>query len=131
VSESKLAKIDLDLTERACARLGDAVIDPAVWPELMADICAGVGAQAALLLQSDVRTFDVPRTPNFEECAQYYFGNNWHLNDTRAKKGVPLLLAGESVIIDEDIFTPDETRHEPFFNSARSLRCRQSSVARH
>ncbi len=116
MSESKLAKIDLDLTERACARLGDAVIDPAVWPELMADICAGVGAQAALLLQSDVRTFDVPRTPNFEECAQYYFGNNWHLNDTRAKKGVPLLLAGESVIIDEDIFTPDETRHDPFFN---------------
>lgn len=115
-SGTKPGEIDLGLLEQACARLGDAVIDPAVWPELMADICAGVGAQAALLLQSDARTFDVPRTPNFEECAQYYFSNNWHLNDTRAKKGVPLLLAGDSVIIDEDIFTPEDTRRDPFFN---------------
>jgi DNA-binding CsgD family transcriptional regulator len=116
MSGSKPGAIDLGLLERACSRLGDAVIDPAVWPELMVDICEGAGAQAALLLQSDVRTCDVPRTPNFEECTQYYFGNNWHLNDSRGKKGVPLLLAGESVIIDEDIFTPEETRHDPFFN---------------
>jgi DNA-binding CsgD family transcriptional regulator len=116
VSESRLGQIDLDLTEQACARLGDAVVDPAVWPELMVDICEGVGAQAALLLQTDVRTSDVPRTPNFEECTRYYFGNNWHLNDSRGKKGVPLLLAGESVIIDEDIFTPEEPFRDPFFN---------------
>ncbi len=112
---SKSGAIDLGLLERACARLGDAVIDPAVWPDLMDDICAATSAKGAILLQTDVRTPDVPRTPGFEDCVQHYFRENWHTRDTRAT-GIPLLLAGAPVIIDEDFLTPDKIRRDPFYH---------------
>ena len=36
------AAIDLDRFERACARLGEVVVDPVIWPEVMSDICQGI-----------------------------------------------------------------------------------------
>lgn len=37
------------------ARHGDAVLEPAMWPEITEEICAGVAAQDATLLQDYVR----------------------------------------------------------------------------
>jgi hypothetical protein len=48
-------------------RLGEAVLDPLMWPVLMEDICTAVGAKGAALLQSDVRTEDIPRTAGVTE----------------------------------------------------------------
>lgn len=50
-----MASGDLRLLERVLARLGDAVIDPAIWPELMSEICQATGATSGILLQTDVR----------------------------------------------------------------------------
>ncbi len=36
--------IDPARLERACAHLGDTVIDPAMWPEILEQISAAVGA---------------------------------------------------------------------------------------
>src|SRR5215470_15810303 len=97
------------------ARLGEVVLDPAGWVGLMEDICAGVGALGAALLQGDARTPDVPRTPGVRESFDYYFREGWHQRDLRAR-GVPLLFQGRKVFTDEDIVTPDEIRREPFYN---------------
>jgi hypothetical protein len=96
-------------------RLGDAAIDPAVWPEIMEEISTAIGATGAILLQSDVRTPDVPRSAGVREAANCYFAEGWHLRDIRAR-GVPLLLQGEKVFIDQDVATADELRKSPYFN---------------
>jgi hypothetical protein len=55
-------RTDFDQLEKACGRLGEAVLDPATWPALMEQICRSLGAAGAILLQTDARTPDVPRT---------------------------------------------------------------------
>jgi hypothetical protein len=96
------------------SRLGHAAVDPSAWPEIMDGICQAVGASAALLLQSDVRTPDVPRTQSIEEAAQLYFANNWQETDPRAS-GFPRMMAGE-IITDHDILTPEQIRADPMYN---------------
>ena len=101
---------------RASARLGDAVVDPAAWPRVMEDMSRAVRADGAVLLQSDVRTPNVPRTPAISDAIDAYFRDGWHRRDVRAERGVPLVLRGQSVVIDQDILSPEELRKEPAYN---------------
>ena len=110
------ASTDHSALQRACTQLGDVVIDPSLWPRVMADICRAADAYGAMLLQADIRTTDVPRTESMNEIMDYYFRNKWHLNDTRANLGVPLFLRGETVILDQDFMTPEMLRRNPFYN---------------
>jgi len=100
---------------RAKTRLGDAAIDPAIWPEIMQEICSAVGSVGAALLQSDVRTPDIPATAGVAEGFNSYFANGWHNRDVRAERAVPLLLGGVTVISDQDILTPNEMRRSAFY----------------
>jgi DNA-binding CsgD family transcriptional regulator len=108
--------IDSNWLERACTRLGDAAIDPAAWPDIIGEISAAVGAAGAALLQSDVRTADIPRSAGVDEGFKAYFAQGWHTNDIRAERGVPLARAGRIIITDQDILTPEEMRRLPFYN---------------
>lgn len=100
-------------------RLGDAVIDPAVWPDLMQDISSSVGATGAALLQSDNRTPDVPMTASVADYFQNYFENNLHIDDIRAVRGVPLLLKGQPVVADQDIFSSEQDMlRDPLYANA-------------
>jgi DNA-binding CsgD family transcriptional regulator len=108
------SRIDHDQLSKAMTQLGQAAVDPAAWPDVMESICRAVGATAALLLQSDVRTADVPRTKSIDEGTRHYFANNWHESDPRAK-GFPRLMAGE-VVTDHDILTPEQMRGDPMYN---------------
>ena len=105
-----------DRLESACKLLGDTVLDPAVWPQVMDQICRAVGATGAGLLQSDVRTPDVPRTASVDEALSHYFRTGWHLRDIRATRGVPLLLDGAPVVVDQDLMTIEEMRRDPCYN---------------
>lgn len=96
-------------------RLGDAVIDPAIWPEIMDQISTSVGAVGAALLQSDVRTADVPVTMAVGEMFKRYFVDGWHTRDVRANRGVPLLLRGQAVITDQDLVAPEEMGRLDFY----------------
>jgi DNA-binding CsgD family transcriptional regulator len=81
----------------------------------MSGICLAIGATGAVLLQGDVRTSDIPRTPGVVELINHYFKNGWHTRDMRAERGVPLLLDGAQVVIDQDILSADEMRYNQFY----------------
>src|SRR5229473_3317080 len=100
--------VDTDLLERVSTCLGEAVLDPSVWPELMEEISKAVRATGAALLQSDVRTPDIPRTASIDELISKYFSDGWHTRDPRATRGVPLLLRGATVVTDQELITADE-----------------------
>ncbi|HEY2527877.1 MAG TPA: helix-turn-helix transcriptional regulator [Xanthobacteraceae bacterium] len=108
--------VDAEQLLRVSGRLGDAVIDPTVWPEILQQICTAVGATGAALLQSDERTPDIPRTPGVEDVFRNYFAVGWHARDLRAERAVPMLLqARTTVVTDQDIVTPEEMRRLPFY----------------
>jgi len=111
-----MSDIDTAGLRKVCARLGDAVIDPVVWPEILEQISAAVGAIGAVLLQSDARTSDVPRSAGIDEMINAYFGNGWHTRDLRADRGFTLIQKGEVVVTDQDIVTPDEMQRSFYYN---------------
>jgi len=100
----------------ASRRLGDAVVDPTLWPQIMDEICAAAGATGAALLQTDIRTPDIPRTASVDHCFRHYFAMGWQTRDTRAERSVPLLMRGLPVVTDQDIVTPEEMRRLDFYN---------------
>jgi DNA-binding CsgD family transcriptional regulator len=108
--------VSLEELMKASAGLGDAIVDPAAWPRVMEDMSRAVRADGAVLLQSDVRTPDVPRTPAISDAIDAYFRNGWHTRDVRAERGVPLILSGQPVVTDQDILSPDEMRKDPAYN---------------
>jgi DNA-binding CsgD family transcriptional regulator len=110
-----MGQIDARRLEIATSSLAKAIFDPAAWPEVMDEICKAVGATGAVLLQSEVRTSDVPRTRSVEEMVTFYFNNNWHTRDLRGR-GLALLLHGEPVFTDHDIMTPAMMRQSVFYN---------------
>ena len=111
-----LTKMDIGRLQSVSNRLGEAVLDPAMWPLLMEDICGAVGSMGACLLQSDVRTPDVPMTASAREYFKSYFDNQYNVDDVRAARAVPLLLAGSPVIRDQDIFASEtEMLRDPLY----------------
>ncbi|RXH36973.1 hypothetical protein XH99_03020 [Bradyrhizobium nanningense] len=110
----KANKIDGEELSKVLNRLGEAAVNPEAWRAIMDDICKAVGASAALLLQSDIRTPDVPRTESIDEGTKFYFRNNWHLRDPRAR-AFPRMMAGE-VVTDLDVMTPEQIRADPMYN---------------
>jgi DNA-binding CsgD family transcriptional regulator len=108
--------IDPFRLEKARIRLGDAVVDPAIWPDVLAEISAAVDATGAGLLQSDVRTPDIPRSAGVEAEFSAYFAEGWHMADLRYERVMPLILSGQNVFMDQDIVTPEDIRRHPFYN---------------
>jgi hypothetical protein len=102
--------VSLEQLQKVSARLGDAAIDPTIWPEIIDEISRAAGSTGAVLLQSDSRTPDVPRSAGVDEYLRNYFADGWHMRDIRAERAVPLLLQGEKVVIDQDILTPEAMR---------------------
>lgn len=108
---------DLGKLETIGNHLGDAVLEPGRWPTLMEEICAAVGAEGAAMLQSDIRTQDIPRTPSISEFFdRAYFQNMLHVSDVRAARGVPLLLSSTNVVTDADLFASEtEMLRDPLY----------------
>lgn len=98
-------------------RLGEAVLDPLRWSDLMEDICSAVGAKGAAMLQGDVRTEDIPCTAGVAEFFEKaYFGNMLHVSDVRAIRGVPLLMTKTNVVTDANLFRSEaEMLRDPLY----------------
>lgn len=112
----RASRINAERLERVRSRLGDAAVDPAVWQHVMDEISAAVGATGSILLQSDVRTSNIPRTKGADELTRTYFANGWHVHDIRAERAVPLQLRGVKVVTEQDILTPEEMRRSAMYN---------------
>jgi DNA-binding CsgD family transcriptional regulator len=110
-------RLNPDQLQKVCLRLGEAVLEPAVWPEILGELSQAVGAIGTLMLQSDVRTLDVPTSASLRDTFEgYYFKHGWHLRDLRASRGVPFLLNGSQVVIDQDLFSPEEMKWTEYYN---------------
>jgi hypothetical protein len=96
--------------------LGDAVIDPAIWPNILEQITAAAGAAGAALLRSDIETPDIPRTASTVESFKHYFAAGWHTRNPLAQRGFPLLGRGQKVISDQDVVTAEEMKCLDFYN---------------
>ncbi|MDI1262103.1 MAG: helix-turn-helix transcriptional regulator [bacterium] len=111
-----MTRLDIDRLKLVSDRLGEAVLDPARWPDLMEDICGASGSIGACLLQSDIRTPDVPMTASTREYFKSYFDEQFNVNDVRAIRAVPLLLAGRAAVNDQDIFASEtEMLRDPLY----------------
>lgn len=124
-----MGRIDFRQLEKARAELGEATLDPRRWPTVMEAICAAVATTGAALLQSDIRTPDVPTTPSVAELFKGYFESSLHTIDVRAARGVPLLLAGRTVLRDQDIFASEsEMLRDPLYAHLTRYRFRWFSA---
>jgi DNA-binding CsgD family transcriptional regulator len=83
---------------------------------ILSEISAAAGAIGAVLLQSDVRTVDIPHSAGLGEMLNAYFGNEWHTHDLRADRGFRLILKGQKVVTDQDIVTPNEMERSRYYN---------------
>jgi DNA-binding CsgD family transcriptional regulator len=107
---------DISRIEAVARRLGETVLDPSRWVGVMEEVCSAVKTSGAALIQGDVRTSDIPVTDSAAEYVKAYFDNQLHLNDIRAVRGVPRHLAGQSVVIDQDIFASErEMARNPLY----------------
>ena len=114
-----LGAVDIDRLDTVTKRLGEAVVDPGRWLLLMEEICSAVGTTGAALLQSDIRTPDVPLTPSIGEFLKSYFDNNLHVDDVRASRGVPLMLGGHAIVTDQNLFgSQQEMLRDPLYAHA-------------
>jgi len=108
--------IDISRIDAVASRLPEAVLDPSRWIGIMEEVCGAVKTSGAALLQGDVRTADIPVTDSVAEYFKSYFDQQLHISDVRAIRGVPKLLAGQSVVIDQDIFVSErEMAREPLY----------------
>jgi DNA-binding CsgD family transcriptional regulator len=120
-----LTRLEIGLLERAKSRLGEAVLDPGQWSSLMEAICGAAATTGAALLQSDVRTPDVPMTPSVADLLRDYFDNNLHVGDIRAARGMPLILSGRSVVRDQDMFQSETVMlRDPLYATLTRFRFR-------
>jgi DNA-binding CsgD family transcriptional regulator len=108
-----VGRIDFDQLEMACRRLGEAVLEPASWPTLMEQICRPLGVAGAILLQTDVRTPDAPRTEAVDEMARAYFAGGWHTREIWTKRGVHLRSQGKKAFVDTELLTREELEVSP------------------
>jgi DNA-binding CsgD family transcriptional regulator len=111
-----MSGIDTDWLGKACARLGDTVIDPTAWPDIISEISMAAGATGGALRQGDIPTPDIPRSAAIDEAFKAYFTQGWRAMDIRTTRGRSLLQAGQKVICDQDIVTPEEMQRLPFYS---------------
>lgn len=111
-----MTKVNPRKLEAAARALGEVVLDPSAWPRIMEQISEAAGGSGAVLLQSDVRTPDVPRTDSVDALVRAYFAEGWDAKDIRAARSVPRLLAGGRVVSDQDIFTREELNAQAMNN---------------
>lgn len=114
--------VDLPGILRVRARLGEAVVDPGRWRDLLEDMCRVAGAEGASLRPAGIETPlpYAPYTASLERLTQIYFKEGWNLRDTRVQKFLVHRKPRTAAFHEYDIFTSDEMNHlfrkDAFFN---------------
>lgn len=104
---------------RAVAELGNVVLDPSAWPAEMEKIAAAVAAEGAALLGLNQHPVDIPRTPSVDEAFRAYFESGWHIKGLPQTRGMRLLAAGATTVIDQDVVSPEEVQKTAYYDFLR------------
>jgi DNA-binding CsgD family transcriptional regulator len=79
----------------------------------MEKLCRPLGVAGAILLQSDVRTPDVPRTEALDEVVRAYFASGWHTRGIWTRRAVHLFSQGKKAFTDTELLTRGELETSP------------------
>lgn len=109
--------MDVEALEVFASRLGEAAVDPSLWPGLLQGIAESMGAVGAVLLQAGMPTEDVPWSPSLMRMREAYYGGGWNTRDLRAIRSAAAVRRGLTVLVDEDIASRDEVAREPYYSS--------------
>lgn len=104
----------VDAALRAVNAAGFSV---AAWQEALAGFCRAIGAEAAVTVPRVAArtTLMLPRSPGLEDYLAEYVDDEWYLRDLRADRGWPQVDAGNPVVLEQDIATPDDHRTQPIY----------------
>ncbi|MDQ0513200.1 helix-turn-helix transcriptional regulator [Ancylobacter amanitiformis] len=117
-----------DRIRSALDRCYDAVIAPNLWADALQDLARAFDAAAMMFYpyQRNLAAAD-PRDPNksftkvpisheYQELIDEYEKNRWYLNHYRAERGLPLMVSGQSVVLEHELATDDERRTSRHYN---------------
>lgn len=93
--------------------LGELVLDPSRLLGTMERLARAARAEGAVLLQSEIRTPDVPRTASIDGMITQYFKEGWHVRDRRLG-AIPKMLA-TGIGVDQDFATPEMFKRDPYY----------------
>ena len=109
--------MDVEALRRTASRLGEAALDPTLWPDLLQQIAIDAEAFGAVLLQAGVPTVDVPWSPSLGRMREVYYGEGWNARDLRAVRSVAAVRRNLTVLTDEDLVSRDEVKRDPYYTS--------------
>lgn len=100
----------------AVRRVGDAALDPALWPETLDAIARATGSLGGVVLSAEAER-GLPCSDSLRDALTTYVKGGWFAHDPYVR-AVPLHQRG-LVVIDQDIITPEERAVLPFFQEFR------------
>jgi DNA-binding CsgD family transcriptional regulator len=108
--------------EQAVDACYEAVLVPETWSDALHGLARSLDAACLTFYPRNPDTssddprnpkrslLDMPTSHDYRELLGEYVKNNWFLNHYRAERGLPLLDAGRTVVIEDDLSTKEERR---------------------
>lgn len=106
----------------------DAVITPTAWASALQNLASTVDAAAMMFYPLELRMdASDPRNPDhvlsqapmatgYQELIDEYERGAWYLDHYRAQRGLPLMKAGQHVVIEHQLATDEERRRSRHYN---------------
>lgn len=116
-----MSRPDVTKLQKSIEQLGDVVIDPGRWRDIIEDVSLSLASTGAWLMRGENRTRDMPSSDGITELRNLYFDGGFHTRDIRAERCVPLIMRGQLVIDDADIVKPEEIMRDPMYNEIARL----------
>ena len=107
--------MDVDRLASTASRLGEAALDPDLWPALLDEIARAVGAEGSALLQTGAPTTDAPWSLSLHHVRDAYYRDEWHKRDIRAIRSRSAIKRGLTVVTDDDLVSREERERSPYY----------------
>lgn len=103
--------------EQAIEGLYDAVVAPETWAQAMHGMAKAVGAAGCLFYPEKAAgtPLALPVSPDIQEFIDVFVRDRWYLQDPHAQRGWPLVEAGKTVLLEDDISSEEERATSPYY----------------
>jgi DNA-binding CsgD family transcriptional regulator len=110
--------VDQRQIEAALDACYDAVVDPASWSDALHKLARSLDAACCMFYPQhpEDTLLQMPASHDFRDFLDEFVNDGWWLHDHRAERGWPLLKAGRTVILEEDVASAEERRRLPAYN---------------